>query len=377
MRDRLKVAFFISSLEAGGAERVVSLLIPELLLHYDVTLILFNNTINYPLPPDVRIIILDQRAKFLGRFLALPFLAWHYKKRCQSLGIEISLSFLNRPNYCAVLAQCMGLHVKMIISERAMPLLQHQYGLKGFVNRLLMRWLYPKAECIIVNSKRNAWVLHNAFGLKNVKTIVNPTTLQADSVQKQKIPFTFITIGRLDEGKNHCSLLEAMVHVNAQLWIIGEGVLRSKLEYQIEKLNLKHKVKLLGYQANPAQWLLQANAFVFSSLYEGFPNVLLEALSCGLPVISTDCLSGPREILAPQTDYMYQMTKDIEVAEFGILVPINDAQAMQKAMQCLIDDEVLYAHYCSQAFKRAQDFAIESIAKQWCNILEGKMPCAE
>lgn len=373
-----KVALFISSLEAGGAERVVSLLLPELIKIYEVSLILLDKKVNYCVPQEIEVIILNNISSPLGRFLSLPFLALQYKKICQHLSIQTSLSLLNRPNYIAILAKMIGLDVKIVISERAMPSLQHKQGIKGFINRCLIHWLYPKADEVIVNSLRNSYELEHAFGVKNIKTIYNPVLIQHSlplTCKKNSSVFQFITIGRLDQGKNHLLLIKTMQYVDATLWIIGEGKLKKKLEHSIKALGLTHKVKLLGYQSVPKEWLLQADGFIFSSSHEGFPNVLLEALSCGLPVISTDCLSGPREILAPQTDYTYQMDEGIEEAEFGILVPVNDTEAMQKAMQKLLDDENLCAHYRAQALKRAQDFAIEPILVQWRDVLEGKHIC--
>ena len=372
-----KLAIFISSLEAGGAERVVSLLLPELIKTNEVFLILLDKKVNYCIPQEVEVITLNNISNSMGRFLSLPFLALQYKKICQHLSVETSLSLLNRPNYIAILAKMMGLDVKIVISERAMPSLQHQRGIKGFVNRWLIHWLYPKADGVVINSLRNSYELQHTFGLKDIKTIYNPILIQQPLPfpLKNSATFRFVTVGRLDKGKNHFLLINAMQYVDATLWIIGEGKLKKKLERHIKALGLTHKIKLLGYQSEPKEWLLQADAFVFSSLHEGFPNVLLEALSCGLPVISTDCLSGPREILAPQTDYIYQMKEGIEEAEFGILVPINDVEAMQKAMQKFLDDENLCAYYRTQALKRAQDFAIEPILGQWRDVLEGKHIC--
>lgn len=367
-----KLAVFISSLEAGGAERVISLLLPEFLKVYDVSLILLQKKIEYSIPSNLHMIVLKDYTCYLGRFFALPLLAWEYRKVCKALDIDYSLSFLNRPNYIAILAKLMGLHVKIVISERAMLILQHSHGLKGWINRRLIAWLYPKADAIVANSKHNAMVIEKVLEIDTCYTIYNPVLLQPLTNFSEKTQFTFVSIGRLDKGKNHSLLIEAMVRLDAHLWIIGEGPLKWALQHQVDKLKLNDKVTLLGYQRDPHVWLMQANAFVFASLHEGFPNVLLEALSCGLAVISTDCLCGPREILDPSNDATYVLKNGIELAQYGLLVPIQDVVAMREAMQRLMDDETLYKSYRTKALHRAHDFTIISIVKQWCMIFEGK-----
>ncbi|HIQ50620.1 MAG TPA: glycosyltransferase, partial [Nautiliaceae bacterium] len=185
----------------------------------------------------------------------------------------------------------------------------------------------------------------------------------------KKNRFTFITIGRLESQKNHKLLINAIKNINANLWIIGDGHLKKELEDMIKNLKLQDKVKLLGRQSNPYKFLAKADAFVFSSNYEGFPNVLLEALACELPIISTDCKSGPREILAPNSDFTKQTT-DIEIAEFGILVPVGDVKRMADAMKIIIEDENLRNRLRKKALNRAKDFEVDKIIKEWEEIIE-------
>jgi N-acetylgalactosamine-N,N'-diacetylbacillosaminyl-diphospho-undecaprenol 4-alpha-N-acetylgalactosaminyltransferase len=277
---------------------------------------------------------------------------------------------MNRPNYINIFAKLFGSRAKTIICERAMPSLQHKKDLQGFINKFLIKTLYNKADLITANSKGNSLDLKINFGIKNIKTIYN--FIEEKNCQKQKEDiFTFVTIGRLDSGKNHKLLVEAFykADLDAKLWLIGDGYLKEDLELRIEDLGLKDKVKLLGRQKNPYKFLSKADCFVFSSNYEGFPNVLLEALACELPIISTDCKSGPREILSPETDFTKQ-TKDIEIAKYGILTPVGDVDKMAEAMRMMYEDSNLREKYRKIALQRAKDFEVSKITKEWEETLE-------
>lgn len=370
-----KLSILIYSLAGGGAERVVSVLLDELKDRYDITLFLMNDTLFYEIPKDIKILYLensDPRESGIKKFLKLLFLAWKYKKLNSA---EVSISFMNRPNYVNVLAKIIGMKSKVIISERAMPSLQHKSGLQGFINRTLIKALYKKADAIAANSRGNANDLEINFRCKNVVTINNPFDFEKiekhsrEEVDFRDEKFTFITVGRIDGGKNHKLLVEAMKDIDAKLYIIGDGELKSALEEQIESLELQEKVILLGKQSNPYKYLAKADCFVFASLHEGFPNVLLEALACGLLLISSDCKSGPREILAPDSDEMFQVKNEVELAEYGILVPVNDADKLKEAMNKIMTSEDLRNRYKEKSQQRARDFDVKKIIKQYEDII--------
>lgn len=370
-----KLSILIYSLASGGAERVVSLLLGKLNVKYNITLFLMKDTIFYDIPKEIKIIYLEnsnQKESGIKKLLKIPLLALKYKKLNKS---EVSLSFMNRPNYINILAKIFGMKSKVIISERAMPSLQHSSGVQGKINKILIKNLYHHADVVTANSLGNSRDLEQNFGCRNVVTINNPfdilkiEELSQEPVKYRDDKFTFITIGRLDSGKNHNLMIEAIKSLDAKLFIIGEGELRDNLKLKIENLELTNKVILLGKQSNPYKYLNKADCFVFSSNYEGFPNVLLEALGCSLPVISTDCQSGPREILAPNSDISFQVKDKIEIAEYGIMTPTKSPKKLIKAMKLIIDDENLRRNYEKKAKKRASDFSIEKIIKQYEEIL--------
>ncbi len=373
-----KISLLLYSLAPGGAERQVSILLHHLKDRFDITLVLMNDTVFYQIPKDIDIVYLDCSSpdeSGLVKLLKLPILGWRYKRFLKKNRFDVSLSFLTRPNYINIFAKLFGSKTKTIISERSM--FSHQYGyknLQSFINNYLV-YLYSFADLIVTNSKGNAEDLRKTYGIhKKIETIYN--TIDLRKVQKtanerdipKKHRFTFVTVGRLDEGKNHLLLIEAIQSLDTDLWIVGDGPLKNVLRQRIEELGLSKRVLLLGKQKNPYKYLLRGDCFAFASNHEGFPNVLLEAMACGLPVISTDCPSGPREILAPNSDFR-QKAEEIELCEYGILVPVNDANTMKKAMQIMMEDTSLREKYRKKSIARVRDFDIHKIIKQWEDVL--------
>lgn len=372
-----KIACLIVSLANGGAEKSLSILLQNLSNECKTILVLMHDIRFYDIPKEIEVITLDSSLSKGGikKLLILPFLALKYKRICKERGITLSFSLMNRPNYIAVLAKMFGSPVKTVISERAMPSLQHREGVQGAINRFLIKRLYPHADIVTANSQGNTKDLMSRFKIPKVKTI--PNLLDQERIREKTSEkaefrddtFSFITVGRLDRGKNHALLLEAMKEIKAALYIIGDGVLEGSLKQMIKEVKLEKKVFLLGRKENPYAYLSQADAFVFSSNYEGFPNVLLEALACGLPIISTDCPSGPREILSPKSDVLNVLERGVERGEYGVLTARNDVGAMCEAMSEIQTNESLRESYRHKARKRADDFDKNRVLELYKEIL--------
>lgn len=376
-----KIVLLTYSLDAGGAERVVSILANKLQEHYDITLVLMNKTHYYVLPKSIKIIYLedsDPEESGWKKLAKLPLLGYRLKVLCAAEGIDTVISFMNRPNYIAAFSKLFGSTAKILISERSQPSIQHRGGMQGWINRSLIRLLYPYADAVIANSYGNRADLQKFFGISKVITINNPVDLDMINIsllEKVNLPsknrFVFVTVGRLDKGKNHHLIIEAIKGMDADLWIIGDGPLKETLQAQIEKEKLEEKIILLGRQQNPFGFLAYADCFVFASNHEGFPNVLVEALACGLPVISTDCPSGPREILAPTLNQeQTQNSLEIEITEFGILTPVGDSFAMASAMRYMMKDITLRERYRQRAKNRAKAFDQSLIVNHFESLIE-------
>jgi len=372
-----KLSILVNDLDSGGAERVISILLDMLNSKYEITLFMIHNIIFYDIPQDIKIVVIKGSKledSGLVKLLKLPILAWRYKRL--NSNSSVSLSFLSRSNYINIFAKLFGMRGKVILSERAMPSLQYSSSLQGYINKFLIKFLYKKADIVFANSKGNALDLTKNFKIKDVKVIYNIFNIDRIVNLSNRYAllddsrFNFITIGRLDEGKNHKLLIKAIKEIDANLYIIGDGVLREELENLIEELELEDRVFLLGKHKNPYKYISKADCFVFASKREGFPNVLVEALACRLPVISTDCQSGPREILAPESDTNFKLREIVEVANYGILVPVDSKDKMVEAMSVIKNSQKLRESYKEKSLKRAMEFDKERIIGEFIKIID-------
>lgn len=371
-----KMSVFIYSMGGGGAERVISNLLGFLAKKFELHLILQNSRVDYELPDNVRVHLLENSAPFesgLIKLLKIPLLALKYKRLCDEIGIDIHFVFMNRPCYIAALARIFGLRGAFIFSERSTPSLIYQNaGIKGLVNKFLIKKLYVKADFIYPNSsgalldlrdnygisEQKMSVLYNALNLDKIKALKDEN-LGVESLENERF---FLSIGRLDEGKNHELLIRAYARLkenrkNApKLVILGSGVLEEHLKSVIKELGLDDSVYLLGFNKNPYKFLAKCEAFVFLSRFEGFANVLIEAMACGALVISSEHKSGAKELIGDD--------------EYGILVPVGDLEKSQKAMERVLDEPTLKELYKPKALKRANDFDMNKIANELISELE-------
>lgn len=315
---------------------------------------------------------------------------------CCKKSIDTVISFNYEPNISTILSQSIfNNNSRIIISVRSNPL-ETAKGKKSF---FLKKHLFPKADKIISLSKGVENLLNSKFSVENTKTIYNPYSIEKfrelgkDSIEQdhKKLfdeDFTFINIGRLEKQKGQWHLLRAFKKIQekneqSKLIILGDGSLRKELEKLIERLGLEDKIFLPGVVENVFPYLRESDCFVFPSLFEGFGNAQIEALSQNLPVISADCIAGPRDILCPELD----MDEDVDYpyyGEYGILSKpfdqkmsfetleekslTEEEETLAQAMIKIKEDEKLREKY-SNGVERVKDFDPEKIIDQWEEIL--------
>ena len=381
---RPKLLIFINTLQSGGAERVVSLLVGHLKDEFEIHLGLYCNIIDYKIPPEIKILDLKQPLKQLRliRLFKIPFLSYRVYKYCRQNNIKISVAFLYRPCYInALMKSWWGYKGKVIMCERThqTTMQQNQSRLYRWFSKFMVMFSYKRADLVLANSYAMQTDLIENFKIKTpVRVIYNPIDLNFIKTHKDEVPdlvfdkniFHFVNVGGFRKEKNHLLLLQAffiLKHLPCKLVIVGGGIMEDDLKQKVYDLGLGDKVVFCGFETNPFKYVSRSDCFVLSSEVEGFPNVLIEALACGKPVISTDCSSGPRELLAPATDLHHRAINNYEIGEYGILTPVNDITALAAAMKKMYEDADLRKQFETRAAGRAQQFDVDEI-KQYFHV---------
>ncbi|MGS0527571.1 glycosyltransferase [Zobellia nedashkovskayae] len=274
----MTISILIYSMAGGGAERVVSYLLPYLAKQgVNVHLVLMNKTVSYDIPKNIPIHYLENskgNENGILKLIKLPFLAFKYARLIKKLEVTHSFSLLTRPNYINTISRLFNsLPSKIIISERSFPSLQYGYGnSQSKINNWLIYKLYPKADFILCNSQGNADDLITNYSIdsKIIDVIYNPVDIESITKKQAVVSFfdpnyfNMITIGRLDAGKNHELLIRALQNIpQARLYLLGAGVLLEHLTELTKQLNLQDRVIFLGFDHNPYQYLKAADLFVF------------------------------------------------------------------------------------------------------------------
>jgi N-acetylgalactosamine-N,N'-diacetylbacillosaminyl-diphospho-undecaprenol 4-alpha-N-acetylgalactosaminyltransferase len=161
---------------------------------------------------------------------------------------------------------------------------------------------------------------------------------------------------------------------NAELIFVGNGEQENHLKEMTKQLGLENRIHFLGYQTNPYQYLSRADYFVSASETEGLPNTLIESMICGTPVISSDCVSGPREILHPESDLTISLKDKMEHGSHGILYPVGAVELLADAMKLLLEDEALCNKFIQRGYSRIEEFEAMNIAQKYIDTFpsEGK-----
>lgn len=382
MRPKKKLSIFINNLSHGGAQKIASVLARELMLEFEVYLVLLTENIVYDVPENIKIEVLskNKRINFIGKLTNI----YRYYTFCKKNKIDISLSLLTQPNYIAVFTKILGSKTKIVLSEHTyQSLWRANEKIYASIKKIIIRYLYNKSDKVITVSNKIRLDLMDSYGIKKDKlvTIFNPYPIKKiNALSKVGIEgkrnhktFTFITVGTLYHVKNQELLLRSFAKLkktDVQLIIVGDGELRDYLKQLSEQLGIDDKVNFIGFTDNPFKYLRVSDVFILSSNNEGLPNVIIEALACECPVISTDCISGPREILAPNSPIDFQLRNKIEFAEFGVLVPIKNEKLMTEAMESLMDNKDLLLKYKEGALDRALFFDSKNSIKGYVQNLQ-------
>ncbi len=395
-----KILIVISSLKRqGGAEKVAYTLGKFLEKKYEI---FYFNFYSYKEEYDVknRFCLNEEfSTSFLVKIKKLFKRSKEISDYTKRNDFKLILSFMEEANFSSILSKFFNKNLKVICSVRTNPKVAYE---KSVLYNFLIKLLYPKSDRVITLSKGVEQILIKNYKIpkEKVKTIYNPHPIEEyqklsneplEEKYKEifKDSFVFINIGRLTEAKGQWFLIRAFRKVvekypKAKLIILGEGELKEKLQELIKKLNLQNNVFLLGRQDNVFKFLKNSYCFVFSSLWEGLPNTLIESLSVNLPIISTDCKTGPREILAPELSLEEKVSYPY-YGKYGILTKpfprryifktldeeplIEEEKMLADLMIEMIENKDLRKKY-SNGLERVKDFDVKKIVKEWEEVIE-------
>jgi glycosyltransferase involved in cell wall biosynthesis len=392
----------IPNMGFGGAQRVFHDHSRLLATRHDVTEVVFNTEDGHAFPTGNELTSLDVAggggliAK-LGHFARRVRRLAEVKRRLRP---ALTISHLEGADYVSLLAGGGGKRLLCIHGSKL-----HDANIRGPLGaarkRLLIPLLYNRADRIVTVSREIANELEQ-LGVRTslLQTIYNffdpklieERSMEPLSAQEQAMfagPPVLVTSGRLALQKNQAPLLTAFAALlqrrPARLLLLGDGELRAELVERARHLGLRVRdasgsdfdVAFLGYQDNPFRFQRHAALFVLPSAWEGFPMVLGEAMACGLPIVSADCPTGPREFLAPATvDKAVRPLRVAEAGEYGVLLPIpadddpGSILAWAEALDDLLGDETKRAAMAERSLARAGDFTREKVGAQWLALVD-------
>lgn len=382
---RLRVLFVIGSMHAGGAERQVV----ELLRHLDrerfephLYLAHRDGALLPEVPSDVPVEAFwgGTRPHSLGLKLltvcrgGMFARMWHLSQFLRRLRPDVVYDRTYLSTLDAAGA-CWWRGIPRVSAAVADPRVQFEMYAKRlrWLRRRYARWAYRSAAKVLANSAGLRQQMIDYWQLPSEQVVIQPNGLDIERIEQrlreQIIPrvdgmVRILTVGRIDEDKGHIDLLTALDelihrggHAELRWQILGVGPRMERLRQEIAAMKLTEHVELVGAVSNPFPYYAAADLFVLPSRSEGLPNVLLEALACPLPVISTDCPSGPREIL--------------EGGRYGYLVPVRDPQSIAKAIEEFLShrEEWQQTAVAGQASVRER-FDVRRVVKQLEAVFE-------
>jgi glycosyltransferase involved in cell wall biosynthesis len=371
--ERTRVLFVLGSVAGGGAERIVS----HLVKHLD------------PEQFDARVGLLWRHGDYLDEFaesdlivarLAQGWIPYRDPPRWWQLLPSLALVPLQQreivrrfqPHVVVTVTKSMNIAARFslpLAGRRSLTWIVREgnntgamidnesgAGWRRALQAFAVRTAYRKADRVVAISDGVGEALSRRFHIeaKRVRTIHNAVDVAAVQARATETmsdlpnrPF-IVAAGRLVHQKGFDLLIRAFAEKLATreiaLIILGEGPERAALQQLTERLGLEERVQLMGFRANPWSYFARAAAFVCSSRWEGFGNVIIEAMACGTPIIATDCDFGPREI--------------VRHGDSGLLVPAGDVEALGDAMRSVVDDRSLAARLADGARRRADDFDV-------------------
>jgi glycosyltransferase involved in cell wall biosynthesis len=368
MKTSRKFLFLILNLDGGGSEKIFTRIVSNLCQIHDIVVVTFY-----------------EEGIFLEEIKALPVRyycissdnnnTFRFARRLRRIikleRPEQVISFLYYPNIIAFLALS-GLKLKHIPSERSNHRMYLRHSIKHIIWKYLLRYAYQKSKRIVALTEGIKNFIIEDFRISDKKIIVIPNGLNFDVLSRladEVITGTdfdpgkknIVAVGRFTEAKNYPMLIEAfsmlhLKHPETRLHIIGSGELKEKISELVKLKNLEQAVSLPGFQKNPYSFIKKADCYVMSSKWEGFPNALAEAMFLNGHVVSTDCPTGPADIITHEHD--------------GLLSPNDDAEKLSENLERILYDKDLRELLCHNSRISIRRFDEKKMVETYRKIIE-------
>lgn len=376
----------VANLGIGGQERVAINTANMLRDDYNIFLAIFNKQqYNYDFHGTLLNLELPPRHGAMNKIMNVLLRARALKKLKQEYNIDVALSLGPSANFANALSKASD---KVLVSVHAYNSLA-----KSYWDKLVGKLIYGKADIVITVAQKISIDLAEIYQIPaaKIKTLNNPYDIAAiiaganEGISVPIQPPAIVGVGRMNKVKGFRHLINAMTNVvqaipNAKLFLVGDGDEMPALREHSARIGLADNVVFVGFQPNPYSYEAKCDLYVLSSINEGFPNTLVEAMACGLPVVATDCKTGPREIL---TEHFEDRTAaEIEFTDYGALVPpfvSDESQEPEKdkllaeAIIEMLTNQERNHYYREKSAERARSFSFHAYREKIVAIIEGRL----
>lgn len=358
--SKKKIALVIGKLTSGGAQRVMSTLSNMLIEKYDITIITIHpNHSFYTINPNVRIVNCFEK-KITSNNIPLPQIGLYFlitKKIYQIIKAEkisLVISFITNTNVFSIIASKYA-KIPCLISERTNPKIAKLSRFWNFVRKIT----YPLADKVIVQTNLVKVFYEKFLDTKKIVVLPNPISSElTKKIKETERENIVLHVGRLHWVKNQKSIVEAFANLNNEEWqlvILGEGREKENLNSLVNTLG-KTNIHILDSEKEIERHYNKSKIFVFNSFYEGFPNALLEAMHFGLAPISTNCESGPSELIDDGTD--------------GFLIEVDNQTQLEQKLDSLVNNPQLVTDMGIKAKKKVDGYRAEKVVKLWDDMIK-------